>query len=435
MRGIMNIIRTVVLIVGIACCQAMAADDLWQTPFDTVAGISSSSEPLVTFGDAVQLVAERNPLLKSLIFVNEDAQGQVEQSAAWPNPELETEFEEVGWDAPGFSESEFAVSISQEFELFGQRGARRRLALAGSDATSLATTITAFDLYLAVKGRYFNLAHAQQQSVLADLSVALAETTLDNIVVRIDKGASLESELLLARLELQRIELMRDEFAQDISVAQTELASLWGEDRSNITVGELEEPKEQQIMSYLPSLYSRIDSSRHVLPQIFQANIVTAEKQMASAETKPVPSLSGGYKHNRADGSNSFLFGISIPIPLLNRNQGAVNSLEARLRSLEYERQHLRLRTGAEIRTGITRLEKLSNRHMAIDTLLLPTAEDAFNKLVQAYQRGRVPYTNMLEAARAFMELRFEHNDVVLEILQQIIELERITGASLLVPR
>ena len=47
------------------------------------------------------------------------------------------EIEEFGWNSPGFKESEFSISVAQEFEFFGQKNARKNYALAQIDAVDI----------------------------------------------------------------------------------------------------------------------------------------------------------------------------------------------------------------------------------------------------------------------------------------------------------
>jgi len=409
---------------------SFAANLRWQTPFDTTSNPRvDSRDTVMTLPQVLRLVAAQNPALRSLRFRNDEAQAELTQARLWANPELETEFEQIGWDAAGFSESEMTVALSQEFELFGQRGARKKLARAGSDATKLATRISAFDLYLEVKARFFALVHAQRQCILADSSVFLAESVAQNIAYRTEKGAALQSELLLAQLELQRAQLTREESRQDLGAAQAWLSALWGNSPMHVRATAAEEPELLLVLQRLSALPELADSSRDMLLLHSEVQITRAEQQIAHAETKPSLTLAGGYKHARADGANTLVFGLSLPLPLFNRNQGTIAGLDARLQALELEQQRARMEVAADIHTGTTRLAQLTERHAALDTLLLPTAEEAYTKLRRAYEEGRVPYTSLLEAERALIELRFERNDMLLAISEQIFALERLTGA------
>jgi cobalt-zinc-cadmium efflux system outer membrane protein len=407
-----------------------AENTRFQSEFDSTTTVETGDS--LSLSAVLTLVARENPTLRAIKWEMESSRRQMKQANLRPNPELETEIEEIGWDAPGFSESEFTLALSQEFEFFGQRGARRQLARAGIDATKLSTRLSAFDLYLDVKRKFYALEHAQRRSVLTDSSVALARNIVANITYRIDKGAALPSELILARLDLQRVELSRDDASLGLTTAQIELAALWGGDAINVSVNFGEESELHSIIDKLPTLMQQVDSTRHMLQLNRQAMIARAEKKLAAAEAKPGITISGGYKRLQGDGFNSFLLGVSFPLPLFNKNQGTTAGLEAQLRSLEHEQQSARLEATTTIRAESARLTQLIKRHSTLDTLLLPTAEEAYTKLQKAYEAGRVPYTSLLEAKRALIELRFEYTDMHLEMHEQVLSLEQTTGTILL---
>jgi len=111
--------------------------DSWYTRFDTTGARIESADSILSLDDALRLVAIENPAFRSFGHQLEAARGKLKQAGLWSNPELTAELEGVCWDTPGFRESELAVSLSQEFEFFGQRGARRNVAVAGIDAVNL----------------------------------------------------------------------------------------------------------------------------------------------------------------------------------------------------------------------------------------------------------------------------------------------------------
>ena len=153
-----------------------------------------------------------------------------------------------------------------------------------------------------------------------------------------------------------------------------------------------------------------------------------AAKRLAAAEAKPGITLSGGFKRFEVNNSKSFLFGISLPLPLFNRNQGQTAALEATIRSQEYKQKRARLETKAFLSSAISQLNQLIRRHLALDSLLLPTAENAYKNIEKNYNVGRIPFTSLLEAERSLIELRFQHNDVLNAISEQLIAIEQISG-------
>ena len=245
------------------------------------------------------------------------------------------------------------------------------------------------------------------------------------------QGIALQSELLLAQLELQRAGLTSEEAKQVLFSAQVALAALWNSNSATITVSAPEEPDYQEAINILPTLAKQIDSTRYVRRLHHKKEMTRAAKRLASVETKPGITLSGGYKRLEANNSNSFLFGISLPLLLFNRNQGKIAALEATIRSNEFEQERARLETKAYLSSTISQLNQLISRHLALDSLLLPTAENAYKTIQKNYNVGRIPFTSLLEAERSLIELRFQHNDVLNAISERLIAIERISGIKI----
>ncbi len=109
--------------------------------------------------------------------------------------------------------------------------------------------------------------------------------------------------------------------------------------------------------------------------------------------------------------------------------------MDAQLRSLEYDLESSRIESISTIQSNSIRLKKLISSYTTLDSLLLPTAEKAYRTLQNAYEAGRVPYTQLLEAERALNDLNFERNDILLTIQKQIITLESLTGVTLYVTK
>jgi len=403
----------------------------WQAPFDTSTTATTGGDSALTLDGAMSLVAKENPTLRALEYRVLAAQGQLKQAGLRPNPKLEAEIEEFGWNAPGFSESELTVALSQEFKLFGQRGARQDVARSEIQAVEFESDVRAFDLYLEVKRRFYQLAHAQEKLRLARASVQIADNIVENISFRIERGAGLRSELLLAQIEQQRTRLRLEELKQQAEAAETRLVALWSGTPDATVVSAGREPDLQGLPALVEFLCEHADSTRIIRHLQNQADILRAQQSLAAAEARPELTLSGGVKRFEADGSKSFLLGLGLSLPLFNRNQGVRESLRAQTRSVEYEIERERLDVSATLRSHVLELRNMVRRHDILDTELLPRTEQAYRSLRAAYESGRLPYTQMLEAERSLVELRFEHNDLLLSLHEQVIALEALTGVVL----
>jgi len=294
---------------------------------------------------------------------------------------------------------------------------------------------SAFDFYLETKQRFYALAHAQKKVNLSQAAVELAKDIVENINLRLEKGSALQSELLLAQLEEQRARLTLEQAKQDEIALEEVLVSLWRGKQSGVKVITDAEVYLPQLLDRITRLSSYVDSVRDVSLMKSELDILQAQKALSIAESRPTVTLSGGFKRLEADNSRSFLFGVSLPIPLFDRNQGTKESLDAQMRSLEYDIERGRTDAISNIKSRTIMLKNLLNRHATLDSLLLPTAERAYRILQQTYETGRVPFTQLLEAERVLNNLNFERNDLLLEIQRQIIALESFTGATLIIEK
>ena len=431
MQGNIHLSVALILAIVVILSTNTRGEDPWSAQFDTTDTTIVSLDSILSLDDVLKLVAAENPAFQSFNFQLRAAQSNLKQAGLWSNPDLDIEFGEVGWDGPGFRESEFTISLAQEFEVFGQRGARRDVAKAEIDATNLQIILAAFDLYLETKHRFYSLAHAHQKVMLSQGSVASAKEIVESITYRLDRGAALQSELLLAQLEEQRALLALDQAEQDVMAIEATLVSLWNGKPSGLKISVNTEPDFNELLADVSSISNRIDSTRDIVQMLNESEILRAEKKLAVAEAKPAITLSGGFKRVEVDESRSFLFGISLPIPFFNRNQGKRESINANLRSLEYKIEQSINEKRANIQSLTIRLNQLIDKHTTLGFLLLPTAEKAYSTLYNAYEAGRVPYTQLLEAERSLIDIGFEYNDMLLEIQEQIIALEHISGVAL----
>lgn len=147
----------------------------WQKPFDSEIETAIPTGDSLSLETVLNLVERANPGLIANRKQVEAMNGLVNQAGLRPNPELEIEFEDVGWDAPGFNESEIGIVLSQEFELWGKRKNRKSLAMSELAAVKFETIASGFELRAKTIEKFYTLVHAQKQVLLARKANEIAE--------------------------------------------------------------------------------------------------------------------------------------------------------------------------------------------------------------------------------------------------------------------
>jgi len=64
--------------------------------------------------------------------------------------------------------------------------------------------------------------------------------------------------------------------------------------------------------------------------------------------------------------------------------------------------------------------------------IILPQAQETYRSLRQAFEKGKVIYSVLLQGEQTLIELRAELNDLDLALVEQVIALEQLLGVHLL---
>jgi cobalt-zinc-cadmium efflux system outer membrane protein len=126
----------------------------------------------------------------------------------------------------------------------------------------------------------------------------------------------------------------------------------------------------------------------------------------------------------KPDGSIS----VGVPLPLWNRNQGAViqadQQVVAAQRALEQVELALQNRLAPVY-------ERYANAHNQVETFrnrILPAAQESLDLMRRSYQAGEAGYINLLTAQRTYSQMNLNY----LEALQELRAAETEIGGLLL---
>jgi len=477
---------TFVLALCLACTPFVGAEDaaLRANP-----DRSDEHQRVLTLPRAIALVLERNPGLAAFSWDIRAADAHILQAGLLPNPEFSVEIEEVRWTtgpsertrtwslsgslAPdaalgweqgtergarsGFSESEITASLAQVIELGGKRakrvsvakGERQRLLwdYEAARAEVLAETARAFIGTLA----------AQQRLALQDELVELAKEAARTAQRRVQAGAVSPLEGNRAEIALATTRVGRDQAARALTAARARLAALWSsrEPQFGAVAGALAP------VSELPPL-DALEAELKGNPDIarWAAELALREARFRNERVRRIPDLTvelgfrskgladrsvgrfgfdstGGFGLSRSDTefdsdrNNSLVLGFSLPLPLFDRNQGNIAAAEYGVSKTRHERMAAETSAWAWLVHARESAAAAADEVQALDSEVLPKAEETFAKTQRGYQEGKFSYLDVLDAQRTLFDVRTSHLDALERYGAAVVDIERLTGRAL----
>ena len=394
-----------------------------------ISGLKGES---VTLQKAIKLAIEHNPELDASRWEKRAMEGRVLQAGLLPNPEIGAETENFAGSGVfhGFDAAETTVQLSQLIELGGKRTKRSAYAALGRDLAQWDYEVKQADVVAGATLAFVNVLFAQQRLTLMEKLLNLADEVLKTTSERAKAGKISPVETIKAEVDrsTSRIDVKHAQY--DLKAARRKLSGTWG--GTNPTFGEARGRLGHLLP--VPSLKA-LEGMVSRNPDVARLGVAIEQHRagVALAEAQGVPDLtvSLGAKHHNEMDDTAFVMGISIPIPIFDRNQGA--TLEARER-LTKSREESRAAWLKVVNTLAETYQTLSRAHMEATDLakhVLPGARAAFEASQEGFRHGKFDYLDMLDAQRTLVSVNLRHMNALFAYQQARTRVERLIGLDL----
>lgn len=399
-----------------------AAYAIGQQNFSTQAVVSSprpvgSALPL-TLDQAIELALAGNPSLRSAARSIGIAEGAMQQASARPNPEIS--FLSEGTDRNTRTET---TQINQVVELGGKRAAR--IAVAEQERQVAVGDVNArrADLRANVITAYMEALTAQERLALAQASLELAHKSTDVTSRRVIAGKISPVEQTRsnvaeagARLELAQAEA-------DLALAKRRLTALWASPRPLDQA--LQVPNTFDRLPSWADLAGRMEASPLLLRA--QSTVAGRDAQVKLERAQRIPDLTitVGAQRERELGRTQGVVGISLPLPLFNRNQGNVLSALRRADQARDDLEAERLRITQALADAYQRAEVASTQTVTLRDQVLPAAQSAYDAAVTGFEMGKFAFTDVLDAQRTLFQTKSQYLRALADRYRSIADIER----------
>ncbi|MEK7285721.1 MAG: TolC family protein [Nitrospirota bacterium] len=436
----MQLIMTIffILLFGTATGHAIAMDaeaSNMATQSDSARPFSSDlEEPTfdLTLNRALSMALSRHPELTMLSHEEQAREAATRQAGLPPNPILSASLEDIAGSGAfqGIDQMQTTLQWSQSIELGGKRFARTRKASLTQDLTKWDILAKRNEITAEVTSAFVALLGAQQQHAYLTEATHLAEQVTRIVAerVRAGKGSPIEETKATLLLAASQIDLKRSDL--DLQAARETLATTWGSSVASFhsAKGEMETLSQ---VAPLSQLIPHLDRNPDMARLEAELNQRRAAVDLEKAQAIPDLTLSFGIRQFSERGDTAFLVGMSLPLPIVNRNEGAVEEARIRETIAEVARRATRLRLVTTLTEAHRALVTAYTEASLIKTTLLPRAQETFDAVSEGYRLGKFDLLDVLDAQRTLVSVRMQYLRALTEYHKSAADVERLVGKQL----
>jgi outer membrane protein, heavy metal efflux system len=356
------------------------------------------------------------------------AKARLTQAGLRPNPTLEFE-QTSGRLAGSAGDSEFKAGLSMPLELYGQR--KRRIDLANADITLKEAEVTARKRVLAsqIFVTYANALAALREVQILEELLELDMQTVRFVQIRVNEGESAPLELNLLQTEIERLRARRELGTGKLQIAISKLKFFAG-----VPYEESLKLREEISSATIPLLPATLETSIAVgIKNRPEIRIAELDEQLASAGLRLIRSQSRAsftpftrYTEGRStidlplgtfpqQSNRSLTFGVSIGLPVFNKNQGAKAEAAISIRQAQERRTFAEQVVRNEVIVAFQRIEAAKSALFILETAVLPRSRENIETIRKVYEIGELKITDLINERRKLLDANRDLTETLTE--------------------
>jgi len=427
-----------VCLILLICIRAFA-----QGPTNTV--FVSPTRAAVSLAQARQLAVERNWDLLAAAAGVDLATAQKIVAHEYPNPSLSLSTTKINVDnhpsstaeGNGFWDRSYdtIAAVNQLIEVGGKRGSRKASAQAGFEAARAQVFEAKRLLDLGVSKAYVAAVLAEENvHVLKESAQSLREEA--RIAdVRFKAGEISDSDKSQIEIAAERFEL--DAQAAESTAAQARVAV-------EVLLGHPHPKGEISLSDRLETLNAAAPPPETPGEFLLRPDVAAAEAALRKAEADvhlqkanriPDPTVLAQYEHEPPDNPNSVGFGVSLPLPLWNRNRGNILAAEAVREQARLAFEKTDAQAAADVAVARFAYEEALKRWERYRDTIRPKSARIKETIAYAYQKGGASLLDLLSTQRNDNDIRLAaaqaQNDLIVALASLKAATTRLAPAQL----
>jgi Cu(I)/Ag(I) efflux system membrane protein CusA/SilA len=399
----------------------------------------------MTADEAVAYALAHNGELEAVRKEIDAAKAMVKQARLRANPKLDVEGTR---QVPAGKDNSVMATAMLPLELGGRRSTRIVVAEKGVEVREREVVNRERLLAGEIRMKFGEALSQAMKLSFTDELVEANQQSFNLIAAKVVEGATPPLEQNMALVELNRLKSMRESVASKVEVSLFELRNLLGlpPEQPLRLKGDFD-----HLIDQLPSASAATERALRERPdvQAFRANenLAAARIEHARAQGRLDASLTAGYERMNSSfpifGVNEhgqlqpvqdvfhFLkFGISLDLPVRNKNQGAIEAAVADSEAAKSRREFSELTVRHEVASAYAQYDRAVRAEEIFRLGARDPARANLDVVKQTYELGSKTLIDYIGEQRRFIELENDFIDAQLAVYNARVEIGRATAST-----
>lgn len=401
--------------------------------FDPVQGVSSN--------DLVRRALAANGEVAAARLDIQRARARLRQAGLRPNPVIDFE-QTTGRLTGARGESEMSVGVALPLELGGKRRRRIELAQAELEASEAQVADRERRLSAEVRALYVEVLAAVRELETTEGLNNLDLQTTRVVQARVNEGETAPLELNLLRVEVERLRSRRALIEGRLQATLLRLKALAGVPQNEPL--RVSEDLAAPIRKAPPaSLEAALEIALRSRPDLRLARlteeVAQAGLRLARSQSAPDVTAFTRYSVSRSvfddtpvgvlvDRDKLLTYGVSIGIPVFNRNQGAKAEAQTAISQAQRRREFVEAVVRSEVQSAYARYGAVRKALFTYDQGVIQRSNDNIRVIRAAYELGEYRITDLIAEQRRLIDSQREFTETLAEQQRALADLQSALG-------
>lgn len=393
---------------------------------------AAAEDNILTLDEAVAEVLAANQDVRAAGYRVEAAKARIPQAKALEDPMVGVMFEDVPFGDGVGSGEEINYRIEQKVPFPGKRHVRGKAARFDAEAAAANASARVRDVLLDLQRTYYDVYRIERSLEVNRENQALLRQFLGSTEIAYAAGKTTAANPLKAQVELSQLKNQEILLRQERQTHMAHLKAIL----SRTTHEDFRLParlKWPRLKASLEDIEALAVETRPELKELRAAE-KRDRARVTQAKQNLIPDFSLGFEYNQRPNREDAWTGtamINLPIFFWGKNRAEIREAKASFQAAKAEHASLEVHTRHEIEQAYSGVKASQKLVASYEREILPQAKTTLDAARTAYASGAVDFLTLIDAARAYRDLKTSYYESQARLGMTFAELERLVGKDL----